>query len=579
MEQLYTLVARLARDLNTNLSNQMASAIEKRDWLAFDQIKVAPGDFTDPESYWQHAQLRDLLRKIETLDTGLPLEKMAQDEFLRCETANYITNRRIDNLLLDKGLMTSSDLRIHEFFMDVRKEIAWCLGKLPDFEELSDVRFGPGATFSERRPVNLIADKNSNLPVLTPEAWPFIPDWEQTAWARSVRHKRQGIGYSFNDYCENWSEPQRVRGNRFTTVPKDGFKRRGICIEPSLNVFYQLGIGSFIRKRLKRKFLIDLKRDQFRHRMMARWGSSHGGLATIDLTSASDLISLKLVKALMPPLWFELLSSLRSPFTLVNGKWHRLEKFSSMGNGFTFELETLIYNSICRIVLKRRGFDPDELVRADLLGQYGDDCVVPIEVAEDVLAVFRWCGFQPNLKKTFIDGPFRESCGGDYHSNVDVRTYKITGDIDEPAKWISFLNGIWSVARPDVHCRSRLPFIRRLYRFGLASLPNHIRRLKGPDHLGDLVIHGTLDSSEVLPSVLLHGIRYYKGWMPISNVVPWRNFSPGAMLASALYGASSTGLTSSFEPVTGYKATWIGVPDRKIRRALDVMSRQGIGAA
>lgn len=579
MEQIYTMVARLARDLNTRTSLEMADAVESRDWKAFDLVKLAPGDFADPESYWQHAQLKDLLRKIPTLDTGLPLEKMAQDEFLRCEAANYITNQRIQSVLFETGLLDHSDIRIKDFFDDVKREITWCLGPVPDFGDLSDVRFGPGATFSERRPVNLLADKNSNLPALTPEAWPFIPDWEQTAWARSVRHKRQGIGYSFQGYSENWSEPERVRGNRFTTVPKDGFKLRGICIEPSLNVFYQLGVGSHIRKRIKRKYFLDLKTDQFRHRKMARWGSSYGGLATIDLTSASDLVSRLLVKALLPPLWYELLSSLRSPFTLVNGKWHRLEKFSSMGNGFTFELETLVFHSICRVVCKYHGFNPDELTQSDLLGQYGDDCVIPIEIANEVLAVFKWCGFQPNLKKTFIDGPFRESCGGDYHTGVDVRTYKITGDIDEPAKWISFLNGIWSVVNPNIHCHSRLPFIRRLYRIGLASLPNHIRRLKGPELLGDLVIHGTLDNSELHSSPIIDGIRYYKGWMPITNVVPWEYFSPGAKLASALYGASSQGLTSSFEPISGYKAAWIGVPDRKIRRALDVMSKRGIGVA
>lgn len=567
MQQLYSLVARMATTLNTREGDLMAEAIRSHDWHALNNVEIAPGNFADPESYWRHSQVKEILRKGEFL-TGdpAPLEKKAIEEFHRCEALNFMSNHRIRSVLLEKALMGPSELRIWDFFQDVKKEVAACLGKLPDFGELTP-RFGPGATFSERRPVCLAADKIQNLPTLTPSASVFIPDWEETAWARSVRGKRVGLGYSFKGYCENWSEPERVRGNRFTTVPKDAFKRRGICIEPSLNVYYQLGVGNYIRRKLKKVFCIDLKYDQQRHREMACWGSSHGGLATIDLTSASDLICLELVRALLPPLWFELLLSLRSPFTLIGGKWHRLEKFSSMGNGFTFELETLIFAAICRVVSRRHGFNPDELTSIDMLGQYGDDCIVPIELSDDVLAVFSWCGFQTNLKKTFTSGPFRESCGGDFHSGVDVRTYKITEDIDEPRKWISFLNGLWSVARPDIHDPSRVPFIRHLYRHGLASLPNHVRRLKGPEHYGDLVIHGTLDGgSRREPTVLIGGIVYYRGWVPIQNRVPWKYFTPGSRIASALYGCASEGLTSLTEPIAGYRVEWIGMPEFPGRR-------------
>jgi len=567
MQQLYDLVAHMASTLNTSQGDEMAKAIKNRDWNALNQVEVTPGTFTDPESYWRHSQVKEILRKGEFL-TGdpAPLEKKALEEFHRCEARNLVSNRRIRSVLFDQALMEPSDLRIWEFFQDVKREVAVCLGKLPEFEDLNP-HFGPGATFSERRPVCLAADKNSNLPTLTPSASVFIPEWEGTAWARSVRGKRLGLGYSFKGYCEDWSEPVRVRGNRFTTVPKDAFKRRGICIEPSLNVYFQLGVGGYVRRKLKQVFGIDLKYDQQRHREMAKWGSSHSGLATIDLTSASDLICLELVRALVPPLWFELLNSLRSPYTLIGGKWHKLEKFSSMGNGYTFELETLIFAAICRVVSRRRGFCPNELASIDMLGQYGDDCIVPIEISGDVLAIFSWCGFQTNLKKTFIDGPFRESCGGDFHSGVDVRTYKLTEELNEPQKWISFLNGLWSVARPDFNDPSRVPFIRALYRYGLANLPNHIRRLKGPEHFGDLVIHGTLDNGHRRePTVEVGGIVYYRGWLPIPNLVPWKYFTPGARLASALYGCASEGLTSLTLPVSGYRVGWIGMPEFPGRR-------------
>lgn len=563
MQQLYDLVERLASTLNTNAGFEMAEAIRKRDWNALNQVDVAPQHFADSEAYWKHSQVKELLRKGEFL-TGdpEPLKQKALGEFYRCEALNFASNRRVRSLLQEHIPFGASELRIFEFFEDVKREIKRCLGPLPDFDQLSP-RFGPGATFSERRPVCLMADKNSNLPTLTPGAWPFIPDWERTAWSRAVRGKspHAATSFSFSGYCKDWSEPARVRGNRFTTVPKDAFKRRGICVEPSLNVFYQLGVGGFIRARLKKVFHIDLQYGQADHREMARWGSAYGGLATIDLTSASDLVCYELVRALVPPLWFELLDSLRSPFTFVNGKWIKLEKFSSMGNGYTFELETLIFAAICRVVSKRHGFEPDELAAIGMLGQYGDDCIIPTELVDDVLAAFRWCGFQTNVKKSFWSGPFRESCGGDFFAGVDVRTYKLTDDLNEPQKWISFLNGLWSVARPDLHHPDRVPFLRDLYRYGLANLPNHIRRLKGPEHLGDLVIHGTLDSKKSASSLHVGGVTYWRGWLPIPGLVPWSYFSPGARLASALMGASSEGLTSLTEPITGYRVGWIGIPD------------------
>lgn len=98
-----------------------------------------------------------------------------------------------------------------------------------------------------------------------------------------------------------------VRGNRFTTVPKDAWKHRGICIEPSINLFYQLGIGEWLTMRMGRK--LDWKKDsqQAFHRFLAQLGSFTRNNATIDLSNASDTICYNLVKLLLPVDWFNLL--------------------------------------------------------------------------------------------------------------------------------------------------------------------------------------------------------------------------------------------------------------------------------
>jgi len=116
MQQLYTLVAHMARTLNTSQGVLMANAIETRDWHALNCVEIAPGDFTDPESYWQHSQVKEILRKGEFL-TGdpAPLEKKATEEFYRCEALNFASNRRIRFILLDQALLGPSELRIWEF--------------------------------------------------------------------------------------------------------------------------------------------------------------------------------------------------------------------------------------------------------------------------------------------------------------------------------------------------------------------------------------------------------------------------------------------------------------------------------
>jgi len=79
-------------------------------------------------------------------------------------------------------------------------------------------------------------------------------------------------------------------------------------------------------------------RDQSVNQRYALLGSIDGSLATIDLSSASDTVSYALVMSLLPSGWFDLLDLFRSECVEVPGGVIELEKFSSMGNAYTFEL-------------------------------------------------------------------------------------------------------------------------------------------------------------------------------------------------------------------------------------------------
>jgi len=146
-------------------------------------------------------------------------------------------------------------------------------------------------------------------------------------------------------------------------------------------------------------------------------------LATIDLSDASNNIALKLVQFLCEEDWFQLFTMCRSSTTRFSldepgddGLFYKdvfLNLFSSMGNGYTFELESIIFLAICRSVV------PD--YEWHLIRIFGDDIICPQRYVERIIHVLELCGMVINRKKSFLAGLFFESCGHDYFNNHFVR--------------------------------------------------------------------------------------------------------------------------------------------------------------
>lgn len=277
--------------------------------------------------------------------------------------------------------------------------------------------FGPGATTGLRR--------NESA--------------QQNKWALSAHITEKALPYhhAFARWCSVRipTDLLIVDTNRVTTVPKDYRRDRTIAIEPDWNTFYQHGVGRLIRKRLNRVGLL-LPTAQEHHARLAQLGSANGSLATLDMSSASDTICLALVEALLPEDWLRVVYDLRSEYPEVNGvRGPAYAKVSSMGNGFTFELETLLFFALtaaaCGIGTLRefrlRG-------GTEVVSVYGDDIICPARHAEEVLGALQVFGFIPNADKSFWKGPFRESCGGHYFEGADVTPFYLKshpGHVDD----------------------------------------------------------------------------------------------------------------------------------------------------
>lgn len=222
----------------------------------------------------------------------------------------------------------------------------------------------------------------------------------------------------------HYGSDNMVEGNRLSFVPKQRDISRVTCVEPTLNMYFQLGIGSILEQRLKSYFGIDLSTQPHVNRELARIGSLDGSLFTIDLSSASDSMSLKMLRYLLPANVLSWLELTRSPkCTLPSGEQVEMNMISTMGNGFTFPLQTMLFSCVVLASFDSCGLEIHSNRRGSLpnFGVFGDDIIGDSRVLSRVLRLLKLLGFVVNASKSFSEGPFRESCGGDFFRGHQVR--------------------------------------------------------------------------------------------------------------------------------------------------------------
>lgn len=527
----------------------VAIMLRYEDWDGLVALSADPSHYCTAESYWRAAQATDLLRKCPDLPGGpsdADREAAATEKWWWAERECKRTNDRLNHLadLASEFLLNEDEARVWGVLLRARKVMARIMGSGPPSPH---GRFGPGATVSDVSRMTLTPDKMSSGLTLTPSALGYLFPWMGTRWGQA--HAALGLTPTFTG------------GNVYFTVPKTAKIKRACAKEPSLNSYYQLGYGGYLQRKLGAFFGYRWSGAQEIHRQVACKSSRDGSFATIDLTSASDCNSTALVKLLTPYAWHCAMSDLRCSHTLVpTGDGLRrvyLEKFSSMGNGFTFELETCVFTSLCM------GLYPD-LIPGVTLFVYGDDIIVPTECAEGVIAILKYCGFTPNMAKTFVSGPFRESCGGDFWDGVPVRPYSLKGIPCEPQHWIAFANGVRRSCRAnDEPSSQRFPSLRRAWFRLLDSLPSAIRRCRGPEELGDLLVH---DEPERWYSRTKESRRYFRVYRPVPVKVRFSGYAYEIQFAAVLYGLRLGGPSNGTEHqrwmvprdgVRGYKLGWV----------------------
>ncbi len=301
-----------------------------------------------------------------------------------------------------------------------------------DLEVLDKARLGPGVNLGARG--NDFYTKLFSSPLTCSD--PKLYRWYKYYTARFPTWlDAENFRYT------QFGQAQIVENSKLSFVPKNDKISRCICIEPTLNTFFQLGFGSHLEDRLSERFGIALDSQPFKNRELARLGSLTDGLSTIDLSSASDSISMNMLRAFLPADFLRWLERYRCKYVEVPGMGtQELHMVSTMGNGFTFPLQTAIFACVVTAVMrwrgipadrgrpvKGKGFDPLKakayrgVEASHLWGVFGDDIICPASCTSDVVALLNLLGFTVNSDKTFVKGPFRESCGADFYLGTNIR--------------------------------------------------------------------------------------------------------------------------------------------------------------
>jgi hypothetical protein len=159
------------------------------------------------------------------------------------------------------------------------------------------------------------------------------------------------------------------------------------------------------------------------------------------------------------------------------------QKFSSMGNGYTFETETILFFCTARAVAEELGLPWWEVTT------YGDDITIGVEGVDLLVRSLAFLGFSTNTSKSYDKGVFRESCGKDYFLGYNVRPYFIRSLLRDVRDVAKFHNGIMRGLRPFPKTAGKL--------LRMASPKD---RLFGPRSLGDTVFESKSPKGWFLPA-------------------------------------------------------------------------------
>ena len=399
---------RRIREVYFAMCKSVDSPVSLGAWIRFKEgefkslaeMKIEPDDYQSPRDFALDYSVVEYLSKNKFLDCGVDKREAALLSFNKREEVNRSLNQEWKD--------TQRINPAERLILRAQRLVSRVLGPFKWERLLTDCRWGRGSTATLPLSRAYLENKYLEQPGIsvTRSAAPYFLRLlsEDIHWLNARGIQADGP----LSLLKPEEQLQYVDGCVITTVGKNSLKDRTIAKEPTGNLFLQFGVGAYIRTRLQQVLGIDLS-SQLKNQTAAE-----AGWATIDLKDASNSLFRELVATLLPLDWFVYLDRIRSRQAVMPDKSVRtLEMFSSMGNGFTFELETLLFAAISIAAVEESDMWSPVLV-------YGDDIATLSSLGPVVVKALESFGFTVNTKKTHVSGPFRESCGRHFFNHVEV---------------------------------------------------------------------------------------------------------------------------------------------------------------
>lgn len=391
-------------------------------------------------------------KRSDLVIPGVDRRKTAYENFIEGEKRNAETNQRFRS--------KSFDPEVLEIIESARHEIARLLcGHFPGLNIRGASRFGPGATAALRREdakpwlktlytgdVTRSAERLAKYlfqgdphrfaavsGVMPWGEFSVLPNFFQGAWKPRLVMVDGTATPKFADGLPigRW-DYQPHEADRLVYVDKDALKDRTITAQAGVNLELQFALASGLRVCL-RAWGIDLQ-DQGPNQAAAREaftkeqpGSSSYDRTpcTLDLRNASNHNAYEMIRyflsehkwlpdpGYLPEQLLRFACLTRSTQFVSRKGPRKYEMFSAMGNGYTFELETLVFAALARASQRHCGLPPRSLA-------YGDDIIVMKGAAPVLMRVLDAVGHVINARKSYTSGLYYESCGSHYFEGEEV---------------------------------------------------------------------------------------------------------------------------------------------------------------
>ena len=92
---------------------------------------------------------------------------------------------------------------------------------------------------------------------------------------------------------------------------------------------------------------------------------------------------------------------------------------------------------------------------------YGDDIIVPVEYVQAVITALEAFGLKVNRDKSFWNGKFRESCGGDFYAGRWITPVRLRKDLPRTLRDVENVVGLVSL-RNNLYWRGYWKTARRI---------------------------------------------------------------------------------------------------------------------